>query len=72
LSYKLRKLAQFKGAKVLCTDPYIMDETFQPLRKVVHDSDVLVIGAPHRAYRELNLKGRDVVDIWGVAGPIRL
>src|SRR4029077_13016354 len=25
LSYKLRKLAQFKGAKVVCTDPYIMD-----------------------------------------------
>ena len=72
LSYKLRKLAQFKGAKVLCTDPYIMDETFEPLEKVLRDSDVLVIGAPHRAYRDLELEGRDVVDIWGVTGPIRL
>src|SRR5438067_5659859 len=25
LSYKLRKLAQFKGATLLCTDPYILD-----------------------------------------------
>ncbi|HET9782610.1 MAG TPA: nucleotide sugar dehydrogenase [Candidatus Dormibacteraeota bacterium] len=72
LSYKLRKLAQFKGARVLCTDPYIMDETFEPLQKVVNDSDVLVVGAPHRAYRDLKLEGREVVDIWGVTGPIRL
>ena len=72
LSYKLRKLAQFKGAKVLCTDPYIMDETFEPLDKVLKDSDVLVVGAPHRAYRDLKLDGREVVDIWGVTGPIQL
>jgi UDP-N-acetyl-D-mannosaminuronic acid dehydrogenase len=72
LSYKLRKLALFKGANVLCTDPYIMDETFEPLDKVLNDSEVLVIGAPHRAYRDLELDGREVVDIWGVTGPIRL
>jgi len=72
LSYKLRKLAQFKGAKVLCTDPYIVDETFEPLDKVLRDSEVLVIGAPHRAYRELDLSGREVADVWGVTGQIRL
>ena len=72
LSYKLRKLAQFKGAKVLCTDPYVPDPSFEPLDKVLRDSDVLVVGAPHRAYRGLELDGREVVDIWGVTGPIRL
>ncbi len=72
LSYKLRKLAQFKGARVLCTDPYIIDETFEPLDKVLRESDVLVVGAPHRAYRGIELDGRDVVDIWGATGPIRL
>ena len=72
LSYKLRKLAQFKGARVVCTDPYIVDETFEPLDRVLRDSDVLVVGAPHRAYRSLDLAGREVVDIWGVTGPIRL
>jgi UDP-N-acetyl-D-mannosaminuronic acid dehydrogenase len=72
LSYKLRKLAQFKGAKVLCTDPYVPDPSFEPLDKVLRESDVLVVGAPHRAYRELELDGREVVDIWGVTGPIRL
>ncbi|GAC1509959.1 MAG: nucleotide sugar dehydrogenase [Candidatus Dormibacteraceae bacterium] len=72
LSYKLRKLAAFKGAKVMCTDPYIHDESFQPLDKVLRDSDVLIIAAPHKAYKKLALSGRDVVDIWGITGPIRL
>src|ERR1700730_3145978 len=72
LSYKLRKLAQFKGARVLCTDPFIEDPSFDSLEKVVSDSDILVIAAPHRAYKKLDLAGRDVVDIWGITGPIRL
>jgi len=72
LSYKLRKLAQFKGAKVMCSDPYIVDETFEPLDKVLRESETIVIGAPHRAYRGLELDGREVVDIWGITGPIRL
>ncbi len=72
LSYKVRKLAQFKGARVLCTDPFIEDPTFDSLHKVLSDSDILVIAAPHRAYKKLDLAGRDVVDIWGITGPIRL
>jgi UDP-N-acetyl-D-mannosaminuronic acid dehydrogenase len=72
LSYKLRKLAAFKGARVMCTDPYVDDPSFEPLDKVLHDSDLLVIAAPHREYRTLELDGREVVDIWGITGPIRL
>src|SRR6202521_2123008 len=72
LSYKLRKLAAFKGAQVLWTDPFIDVPSFVPLEKVVADSDVLIIAAPHKAYRKLELKGRDVVDVWGITGPIRL
>jgi UDP-N-acetyl-D-mannosaminuronic acid dehydrogenase len=72
LSYKLRKLAAFKGARVLCTDPYVHDSTFVSLDEVLNSSDVIVIGAPHRDYRGLELNGRQVVDIWGITGPIRL
>ncbi|HMJ38691.1 MAG TPA: nucleotide sugar dehydrogenase [Verrucomicrobiae bacterium] len=72
LSYKLRKLAAFKGARVICTDPFIEDPSFESLESVLRDSDVLVIAAPHRAYRTLELDGREVVDIWGITGPIRL
>jgi UDP-N-acetyl-D-mannosaminuronic acid dehydrogenase len=68
LSYKLRKLALFKGAQVLCSDPYVVDPSLVPLDTVLEESDVLVIGAPHQTYRELDLDGREVVDIWGVTG----
>ena len=72
LSYKLRKLAAFKGAHVMCTDPYIHDESFHTLDEVLRESDILVIAAPHREYKGLELNGREVVDIWGITGPIRL
>ena len=72
LSYKLRKLAAFKGARVMCTDPFIEDPSFDSLEKVLSESDILILAAPHRAYKKLDLTGREVVDIWGITGPIRL
>ena len=72
LSYKVRKLAAFKGARVICTDPYVPDSSLVPLEQVLAESDILVVGAPHKAYKKLNLEGREVVDIWGLTGPIRL
>ena len=68
LSYKLRKLAAFRGATVLCTDPYVKDESLRPLQEVLDRSDVLVIGAPHKVYRDLRLDGREVADIWNLTG----
>ena len=68
LSYKLRKLLAWAGARVLCTDPYVVDERLVTLDCVLQESDVLVLGVPHRAYRGLTLGGKDVVDIWGVLG----
>src|SRR6202048_3951998 len=72
LSYKVRKLAAFKGARVLCTDPFVQDASLVPLERGLKESDVLVIAAPHKAYKKLNVAGREVVDIWGITGPIRL
>jgi len=68
LSYKLRKLLRWTGARVLATDPYVRDDTLVPLETVLAEAEILVIGAPHRAYRELDLGGRQVVDIWGATG----
>jgi UDP-N-acetyl-D-mannosaminuronic acid dehydrogenase len=73
LSYKLRKLLSWAGAHVVCTDPYVVDERLVPLEQVLSESDVLVLGAPHEAYRGLAIGGRDVVDIWGaMSGGIQL
>jgi UDP-N-acetyl-D-mannosaminuronic acid dehydrogenase len=68
LSYKLRKLLGWAGAEVLITDPYVADDRLLPLEEVVARSDVLVLGAPHAAYRGLEIGGKDVVDIWGALG----
>jgi UDP-N-acetyl-D-mannosaminuronic acid dehydrogenase len=68
LSYKLRKLLAWQGAHVLCTDPYVKDDRLAPLSEVMREAEILVLGAPHGAYRELEIGRRDVVDVWGVTG----
>jgi UDP-N-acetyl-D-mannosaminuronic acid dehydrogenase len=68
LSYKLRKLLSWAGARVLATDPYVDDDRLVTLECVLDESDVLVLGAPHTAYRGLRIGGKDVVDVWGVLG----
>src|SRR4051794_1416026 len=68
LSFKLRKLLQWAGARVLCADPYVSDARVLPLEVVLNESEILVIGAPHRAYRSLDLGEREVVDIWDLSG----
>ena len=68
LSYKLRKLLAWAGARVLCTDPFVEDARLRPLEDVIAQSDVIVLGAPHKAYRNLTIGGKDVVDVWNVLG----
>jgi UDP-N-acetyl-D-mannosaminuronic acid dehydrogenase len=68
LSYKLRKLLTWAGAMVVCTDPYVQDDRLIPLDAVLRDSDILILGAPHKPYRSLEIGGKDVVDVWGALG----
>ncbi len=73
LAYKLRRILRFKARAVLCTDPYVVvDPDLRPLDEVLQSCDLLVIGTPHRLYRELRTD-LPIVDIWGSAGrPARL
>jgi UDP-N-acetyl-D-mannosaminuronic acid dehydrogenase len=68
LSYKLRKLLAWAGATVYCTDPYVRDDRLTTLECVLQDSEILVLGVPHKAYRDLAVGGKDVVDVWGALG----
>jgi UDP-N-acetyl-D-mannosaminuronic acid dehydrogenase len=66
LSYKLKKLLQVEARTVLCTDPFISDPSFVSLDQAVEQADVIILGAPHSAYRNLHFPvGKKVVDIWG-------
>src|SRR6476661_8389225 len=68
LSFKLRKLLAWAGARVVCTDPYVQDHRLVPLDQVLTESDVLILGAPHDRYKDLDVGGKDVVDVWGALG----
>ena len=68
LSYKLKKLLRFKGAKVLTSDPYVRDPELVALDELLREAELVIIGAPHRAYRSLTIDDRALVDIWGVTG----
>jgi UDP-N-acetyl-D-mannosaminuronic acid dehydrogenase len=66
LSYKLKRTLQMSARNVLTTDPFVTtDPTTLPLDKVVEDSDILILCTPHSAYKEADLKGKPVVDVWG-------
>lgn len=65
LSYKLRKLLEVEAREVLCTDPFVKDSTLVPLDEAVHRADVIILGAPHSAYRSLTFPpDKIVVDVW--------
>ena len=68
LSYKLKRILQFRAAQVLCTDPYVStDADLEPLEFVLANADLLIIGAPHEQYRELATTV-PVADVWNLLG----
>jgi UDP-N-acetyl-D-mannosaminuronic acid dehydrogenase len=69
LSYKFKKALTSHAAAVLTTDPFVTtDPELLPLDEVIERSDLLILCAPHSAYRELDLAGKPVVDVWGALG----
>jgi UDP-N-acetyl-D-mannosaminuronic acid dehydrogenase len=68
LSYKLKRILEFKADTVLCTDPYVtVDPALLPLEEVLARADLLVVGAPHPEYRGL-ITDKPAADIWDVLG----
>jgi UDP-N-acetyl-D-mannosaminuronic acid dehydrogenase len=67
LSYKLGKLLRFHGAQVFYSDEYAKDPTFVSKEELIASSDVVIVGAAHNAYRQLQIPARiEVVDLWSV------
>ena len=66
LSYKFKKILGGQVRTVLTTDPFVTtDPELLPLTEVIERSDLLILCAPHTAYRTADFKGKPVVDIWG-------
>jgi UDP-N-acetyl-D-mannosaminuronic acid dehydrogenase len=68
LSYKLKRILNFKAMRTLCTDPYVtVDDGLVPLEQVLEEADLLIIAAPHGQYREIETDV-PVIDIWDLRG----
>ena len=68
LAYKLRRILRFRADVVLATDPYVTsDPSLLPLEQVLSGADLLIVAAPHNAYRHLDTP-LPVVDVWNLLG----
>jgi len=63
LSFRLKKLLEFRGAKVLMTDPFVPG--LAPLGEAMAQADLAIVATPHAAYAGIP-SGPSVVRIWEV------
>lgn len=68
LAYKLRRMLEIECREVLISDPYVMDERVVSAEELIARCDLLVVGAPHDVYRDLDLGNKTVIDIWDFFG----
>jgi UDP-N-acetyl-D-mannosaminuronic acid dehydrogenase len=62
LSFKIKKLLEFKMALVLVNDPYLHDSP--PLDEVLKQAEGVILGTPHDEYKNVALTV-PFVDCWG-------
>jgi UDP-N-acetyl-D-mannosaminuronic acid dehydrogenase len=68
LAYKLKRILKFKSAGVLTTDPYVKnDAELVSEKRVLEESDLLIIAAPHTRYKDL-VSNKPIIDIWNLRG----
>lgn len=69
LSYKLRKVLEYEAGSCLCSDEFVADPSFVTSDELIERSDVVFVGAPHRAYRGLEIPvDKPLVDVWNLYG----
>lgn len=68
LSYKLKKILEFKAKRVLMTDPFVtVDHNLLPLEVTISSSDILIIATPHSVYKQIDTS-KPIIDIWNLLG----
>ena len=68
LSYKLKSLLELETGTVLCSDPYVREAGLVPAQDLVDRSDLILIGTPHKLYKQLDFHGKRVIDVWNLLG----
>ena len=65
LSYKFKKVLMSQAKAVLTTDPFVslsVDPELKPLETVIAESDLMILCAPHAAYKTADFAGKPVFD----------
>jgi UDP-N-acetyl-D-mannosaminuronic acid dehydrogenase len=62
LSFKIKKLLEFKMANILTHDPYVAKAT--PLDEILKKADGIILGTPHNEYKNIT-PTVPFVDCWG-------
>ncbi len=68
LSYKVKKIFELEAKNVLCSDPFVKDDSFVDEETLINKSDIIIIATPHKAYKSLKIENKKVVDVWNVLG----
>lgn len=67
LSFKLKKLLEFAGCRVLCSDEYATGDGWVTKEELVEQSNVVIVGTPHQQYIGMKVpQGTHVCDVWGI------
>ena len=65
LAIKLLKKLKSNKIKFLATDNYFNNEQTSSLRKVLKNCKIIVLGAPHTAYKKIKFNNKHIIDVWG-------
>jgi UDP-N-acetyl-D-mannosaminuronic acid dehydrogenase len=69
LSFKLRKILEIEANKVYCSDVYIKRDYFISAEELVNKSDIIVVAAAHKEYKNLKIgENKILLDIWNFYG----
>ncbi len=67
LSFKLKKLLNFEGALVYCSDEYVNDTKFISKEELINICKIIVIGVPHDTYKKIKFPNSVILfDIWSM------
>ena len=67
LSFKLKKLLNFEGAIVNCSDEFVQDPKFISKEELINTCNILIIGVPHDAYKKIKFPNSVILfDIWSI------
>ena len=53
---------------MLCSDPYVRQPRLVSAEELIDRSDIILIGTPHKLYKDLDFRGKPVIDVWNLLG----